>query len=295
MAYEWQGPLRPNEKYPEEEIKNPEKQENIKIEEELSPEIIEMIMGKVQDIHEDGIAFSFIKADKFENVLSDGLLGSIKRPENVQSAEIKKKEWAKSTRRNKNSLVYINITGRMNDLEDEWEMETPILSSSWINWPRDEMGKDIIVFLFDIKNFSENNLIKDRFIENKLETKTYRAINKGNYFGTSAMGDARVDSDYGFALSHRVAPRFFNGIMIKFTPGEDERNVYFVEEGFDSRVKEYIIKMKDCYKNKQKNLLPIYDPEGSLYWPKQMSYEEVKKFVTEREAKKKEKESEDEK
>jgi len=31
-----------------------------------------------------------------------------------------------------------------------------------------------------------------------------------------------------------------------------------------------------------KRLLPVYDVCGNLWWPKQMSYEEVKKFVEER-------------
>ena len=34
-------------------------------------------------------------------------------------------------------------------------------------------------------------------------------------------------------------------------------------------------------------ILPIYDSKGNLLWPKQMSHEEVKKFVTEREVNKK--------
>ncbi len=36
---------------------------------------------------------------------------------------------------------------------------------------------------------------------------------------------------------------------------------------------------------KKEYLLPIYDVHGNLWWPRQMSYEEVKKFVAEREAK----------
>jgi hypothetical protein len=40
--------------------------------------------------------------------------------------------------------------------------------------------------------------------------------------------------------------------------------------------------MLDVFKDRANLLLPIYDLVGNLLWPKQMSYEEVKKFVAER-------------
>ncbi|MCX6763997.1 MAG: hypothetical protein NTZ97_04720, partial [Candidatus Moranbacteria bacterium] len=42
------------------------------------------------------------------------------------------------------------------------------------------------------------------------------------------------------------------------------------------------LKMIGINKGKPKNLVPLYDLDGNLLWPKQMSYEEVKKFVAER-------------
>ena len=84
MSLEWQEPLWPNEKAPEEKIKNSEKQEAVEnVEQELSPEVIEMIMEKVQDINKIGSNWSHISqkidADlgykKFESVLHNGLLG----------------------------------------------------------------------------------------------------------------------------------------------------------------------------------------------------------------------------
>lgn len=45
-------------------------------------------------------------------------------------------------------------------------------------------------------------------------------------------------------------------------------------------------KMIEIDKDKPQNLLPIYDSDGNLLWPKQMSYAEVKKFVEEMDRKK---------
>ena len=54
------------------------------------------------------------------------------------------------------------------------------------------------------------------------------------------------------------------------------------------RAQEIATIMQEEYKNKQELNLPIYDVDGNLYWPKQMTYEEVKKFVAERDKDKKE-------
>ncbi len=47
--------------------------------------------------------------------------------------------------------------------------------------------------------------------------------------------------------------------------------------------------MQSNFKDKHNLYVPVYDNDGNLYWPKQMIYEEVKKFIEERD---KEKETE---
>jgi hypothetical protein len=44
--------------------------------------------------------------------------------------------------------------------------------------------------------------------------------------------------------------------------------------------------MKDVYTKRTDALFPVYDTNGNLLWPRQMSHEEVKKFVAERDVKK---------
>lgn len=65
-----------------------------------------------------------------------------------------------------------------------------------------------------------------------------------------------------------------------------------VEEIIQQKKVELAKKISDevikANKGKPKNLLPIYDFDGNLLWPKQMSYEEVKKFVAEKDKNKEE-------
>lgn len=44
--------------------------------------------------------------------------------------------------------------------------------------------------------------------------------------------------------------------------------------------------MLELYKGKSEFLIPIYSVEGNLLWPKQMTYEEVKRFVSEKDKRK---------
>lgn len=80
-------------------------------------------------------------------------------------------------------------------------------------------------------------------------------------------------TEYGFELFARVAPRYFRGLVLG--------NRYK-----DSDLKKIISQMEQVYQGRKNLLLPIYDDNGNLLWPKKMSREEVKKFVAERNAKK---------
>lgn len=91
------------------------------------------------------------------------------------------------------------------------------------------------------------------------------------------QGFPMVSSEWGFALHYRVAPRFIKGIIYKGNNPEDFvkniENIY-----------------RDVYVDKLSQAIPVYDIDGNLLWPKQMNYEEVKKFVKERDKEKNQKE-----
>ena len=59
-------------------------------------------------------------------------------------------------------------------------------------------------------------------------------------------------------------------------------------ENNSKRANEITSIMLKIYKGKEELLIPIYDFRGNLWWPKRMSYEEVKKFIEERNKNKKE-------
>jgi len=56
-------------------------------------------------------------------------------------------------------------------------------------------------------------------------------------------------------------------------------------------VKKYIAEMLRVYENKPEKVLPIYDHMGNLHWPIEMTNDEIKKFVAERDRRKEENKS----
>ncbi|MDP3883092.1 MAG: hypothetical protein Q8Q48_03475 [Candidatus Staskawiczbacteria bacterium] len=100
--------------------------------------------------------------------------------------------------------------------------------------------------------------------------------------------------EYGFITSPRIKPKKFKGVVIsivKKSPGReggwatDKYDVYSEKE-LQERAEIIASEMQQADKDKPELLLPIYDTAGRLLWPEQMSYEEVKKFVAERDAEK---------
>lgn len=304
-------------------------------EQELSPEVIEMIMNKVQDIERPGIAFSVIKNIKFEDVIKEGLLGSYEMPTKGMSTDINKEDWAKRARKDRNSNVYFNITGRMAGKKSQ-----SIRSSYWVS--HSKLQQNNIIILFNISKFKEEFPIFDRRDETKKSNNhTYRPIltytghqieiieklfgqNKGleksregydNNFDegwytrrsewekrirafveniseedkAKVIGQMDPDDENGFALSHRVSPRYFQGIVADFICDEDwesrardHRRTYgYNYPLFEDRVKPYLKLLLSENINHPERLVPIYDTFGNLFWPQKMSHEEVKKFVDE--------------
>ncbi len=108
-------------------------------------------------------------------------------------------------------------------------------------------------------------------------------------------------TEYGFALKGRVQPRNFLGMAVALSRPEteqekDERSKKFgYETDKINRTKEedhtkylqrarFLASMqKDIYSSKPELIVPIYDFDGNLLWPKEMTREEIIKFVEERE------------
>ncbi len=274
---------------------------------ELTPEQIEVIMEKVQDIDECGIAFSVLpKRPDFdiESVFQDGLLGtSLKEHDGCAGHKITRKEWI-TLREKQDAAVHFNIVGRM---DNSWlrrrlrdNPAEDIASSYWMR-----PGK--IAILFDISTMKE--LLPSGYRTDQQNANTFRgAHGYGDLVQTigwevvnrleelprdTPMADPRVQeiiedlreyepycdipasciidqpSDTGFIACHRIKPAQFRGIVIH----ESELLCGTVNS------------MRSSYADRSEKLLPVYDKDGNLLWPKKMSYEEVQEFVAQRDEK----------
>ncbi|MFC1618182.1 hypothetical protein ACFL2B_02785 [Patescibacteria group bacterium] len=258
---------------------------------ELSPEILENIMNKVQDIDTPGTAYTMLDKsvdypdntllkDNFESLLQNGLLGTVTGAEGFATdRDITPEKWAKNVREKDQGVVFFNIVGRGRDFPgyENTEIDQAI---------GDVLDKDTVVLLFDTTNFKEEEPARrhDTFEQ---KTKTYRLDDpniipwyeewkKGNISKEELQrqelmnenGEFLSDVQYGFVLSFRVAPRLFKGIVLKEVSGETA--------DYQARVDEVVTAMRKTYKDQEELLVPIYDTEGNLLWPQEKSYTEVK-------------------
>jgi len=323
--------------YEAEKMVEREKEKNQDVKKELSPEVVEKIMEKVQDINKFGTAVTFKDIESLDSVLKSGLLGSV--PKSVlRFADDKFRElisqyeqnyerpaaWAKIFRKTKANVVWFNIVGRflsekvkkgssdqtMHDLYPEGiesDFFCAILDVSrfkevnagpWVHSPVENSVPKLDTFRSDDSTlygvlkllFGESipvplddRLRKENIgrllIEKKAEVDNFlnSDIAIGNKIKTAADlkdfftedGFTRSTKDYGFVFNGRVAPRLIKGLVI------EKETLKMIEE-----------KILEIYEDKQSLLMPIYDIDGNLLWPKKMSEEEVKKFVAEKDKKK---------
>lgn len=341
--------------------KSPEKQEDVEVEKELSLEVIEMIMSKVRDINEAGQAFHILAAgygsekflDKLRNILCDGLLGTSEDQQGLNRSDWfgkndKKKyiELLKNKKNNKFSPdVFFNILGRRHydlvvpeqpEFNDFKKMNHyPFLGKTKWDWTSHlKKLKNItniypnyisLAILFDKSNYNEVN--KDA--EEKLQTFTYTVYpGRGGKVDKDEKKQTIFGEEFGFRLSTRVTPRYFQGIVLNIvslkklnkddyeeriketlernrtldcaTYEKDENwlreqvEYRYIEDNSSDFSSKYIQKIAKIIKqiDQINSFVPIYDAGGNLLWPRQMSYEEVKKFVAERD-KEKNKETKD--
>jgi hypothetical protein len=263
---------------------------------QLTPEIEEMIMDKIQDINKYGTAFCSIdffqdslpsdRLAALKNILSVGLLGKNDFEKSTTDINFKVEKWKKFARNwdVSNNRIWFNIVGRIKDVPDP---DFQIGSS---------MGHKGVAAIFNLKDMREldygylSNIDmpgrpseKIRHTFSSHETRVYG----GNSYSfekfmqklfpgrENKIPPHRPGSVYGhrgFVTPFRVSPQLFNGIVLNSV---DQK---FIDDAINSD-----ITVNEKMPNR---LLPIYDGDCNLLWPRQMSYEEVKAFVAERDAKK---------
>lgn len=385
MNLEWRNPNT--------EVPNPvERTEPVEVaqnvEQELSPEQIEQIMAKVQDIDAKGTAFTVVRSSKngdfnaLKQVMEDGVLGSSLKKWGVdsestgnkeESVESSKAEWLRNIKNNRKAAFYFNVVGRAYGLynDDKYvsaireELKPEINRHQYFN-RNGGWGIEKYAIIFNTTHFKEVHPFVHRNDEKNRpapKTKTYRAnmIYEGlsdeerkiyKTWGAASVGKERVDipqeiidskrikpnTSHGFMGHFRLAPRLFNGMIIRIDPqltneesevltefireksqgltkfAEDSTGLHRLQpmfkvlgnkiDGYPDNIQRDFYRFRDKYEQEliekrglkkktiqdvvglmTKTKIPVYDERGNLLWPKQMSYEEVKIFVAERDAK----------
>lgn len=314
-------------------------------EQKLSQEILEQVMEKVRDIDEPGIAYSAIirrpnEPEKLRSVLNDGILGMRRSRRHTEDTEVSRERWRQEVRqKDDRPLVYFNIVGRAHDLmyyriDDKEKTRREINISYYVQLP----GNKTII-LFDSQFAEEKNHPKyasppyKKKEVTESDKKIHRTFGVDDQYARrlydielpfsqrqemkGLWGDKLIpESERGFVLTSRVAPRYFQGIVFKVArvrteeevrkelkrtaillrisnSDEMKMNKERIEiqkrsidedrpEKWDQRAQELAETMMEANQKKPQQLVPIYDVYGNLYWPKKMSYEEVKQYVASR-------------
>ena len=256
------------------------------VEKELSPEVIGMIMDKVQDIDKEGIGFWALryylegfrkKEENLKSIFKNGIMGTYSNI--YRRGSVDSKEYGKLLKEKK---VYsnFNIIGRIND-HYQYIGRRKILNAEWTNFKNTGY-----ILLINASKFEEIDNKgaegRDKINWNRLKIRQFMANNPATRIGK------KTDSEFGFMLSGRVAPRYFTGLMIN----ADNYGFAKENEEINKDLKLLTIKsvkcMKETYQDKPNLFVPIYDHKGNLIWPKKMTYNQVKKFVAEKNMEKKE-------
>ena len=236
-----------------------------------------------------------------------------------------KQQWVDNVRkRDKDYLVHFNIVGRMSDLEPEdgrpeiqriprvgsmRESQEWVIARKPLSKPGNRMA-----LLIDISSYTEGPFVTAKpfwgpgtYI-NDPQHKTFYSSGYEDHkknLQRNSHGEIVPRAGFGFAIGPRIPPRELKGVIIRPYKFKDafEKNrhevkdfrgksdIHVEDSSSPDVVKEWVKMIEDkelrVYGDKRERLIPVYDWNGNLLWPKQMSYEEVKKFVAEREAKKK--------
>lgn len=273
---------------------------------ELSPEIVEQIMGKVQDIDAKGTAFTSVisvgsrgsKVTPEENrpqvrqnvlamILRAGVFGGeFRRNQKIPATPLEYHKHLKGGR----TSVWFNIIGRMREFRPP---DQKMKNSVWFH----PGGISLIFSLDGYKEVPPDHdgespkpkTFKGYGIPFSIDYKNpewSKILAKYNIYNEEGLLNA--DSDQGFILSPRIPPKRMLGIVFKADEGQTsesweglDRNPYLppTAQELEQRAGEIAQVMLEVYKDRPDFLLPIYDADGNLYWPKKMDHETIKQFV----------------
>lgn len=252
----------------------------------LTPEIEEKIMEKVQDIDKEGTAFSSITfaqdhseqniQERLKSILKSGLLGTPLAAQ-FTGKENFNHQWRSRARARdvQNCLIWFNIVGRIKSINSPNQIEKSLITGDtaiiFVAKHLKELPRGIYL---DMVAERPKRKIIGSFAAAQKDYGYYYQILTEKIFPKKNKYQFKVSESWGFVTPFRIRPHYFQGIVIS------KNKVPFLAN--------YITSEIEVNNNKENYLIPIYNTHGDLLWPRQMSYEEVKQFVAERDAKKKE-------
>ena len=236
-----------------------------------------------------------------KRILTRGLLGlTYKDSDGLERKDFKDNALAlfeknKSQEEGKNVFVHFNITGRGGHEKKHYHNgKTEIAHSYWV-------APNTITLLFDLGSFEEmpsegyesqiykmeNEIVGKKYQHNDPqlfgfyeEIKEARGRdltredlkNKKGYMVESFDEEGRSvpSSEYGFVLTPSVKPTYFRGLVIDLISlrGKDFIDVERVVDDLGNL-------LLRTYGNSPDLLIPIYDTDGNLVWPKKKSHEKI--------------------
>lgn len=242
---------------------------------EINPEIKADILNKVQDIDSYGVAFSsltFHSEGGLERLKSALTLGLIEtgRSEEIDIAT-RAKVWKDEVRNPKKNvignLVYFNIVGRMN-IFGRHQIKACFML---------KYGFGII---FNLDKYEEKYPgALTRATDGTRPSNAYAQVepeNKKLYKLKKYFRLDRARAANGFCVPDRISPRLFEGIV-----WDQEVFGYQYKDNRSSGVvlEDVVNSMLEINQNYPERLVPIYNTNGDLLWPEQMSYEGVRQYV----------------
>lgn len=283
------------------------------IEKELSPEIVERVMEKLRDINEKGIAYSGVARSGVEPTFGLQLPPEISSMENSEEAMRSVLEHGLLSISEEDKLphnVYFNINGRCKNIYEQGVSDFPVIERDkpQVYYGRFSAGR--INVMFDISFLKEADLDFYLHVNSPKNPRDHsvaaEGLKSGQYMVNPSPEDSSVVIDAirngqetesyapgtGFVTTSDIEPKYFLGVVIPAimrTATEQEREQYdtsyMIDDSKDAEVKkqEYVEMTKKIMLSVDEDrpdiLVPIYDAEGNLLFPKKMSYEEVKDLL----------------
>ncbi len=287
---------------------------------EIPSELKERVMGKMADVLEKGTAFRGLggsdykffadqkRRDEFmRSVIRDGLLGTNAELYFDGSDDPIAHKWARAVKKG-NARVYANIIGRtINNIADAPFVSHMNVIFSIDNFQetipqqrRDLIGKSKtfrhdsagagynVQLMVERLGLEPNTSIKDLVTllkENQAFVKEKFEVEENNETLIPALlryidripQDGLVNPTEGVMITHRIAPRYYKGFVLapEQPISREER------QSFDKEIAIFIRQMVIAVHDLPERILPVYDVDGNMLWPEQITHEEIQERLRE--------------